>query len=126
VSSASSSAIGQSSESFSCSTSRIAAAEVIAFVIEAIQNTVSAVIADPVGAPADAQNAIGGLDCGCSRSPFPPIQRRRVFPGMAKKWGLGFMISTEVVPGGRNTGSRTWAGLGNTYFWIDPARGVAG
>ena len=45
---------------------------------------------------------------------------------MAKKWGLGFMISTEAVPGGRGPGSLAWAGLGNTYFWIDPARGVAG
>ena len=48
------------------------------------------------------------------------------FPGMVKKWGLGFMISTEAVPGGRSAGSLNWAGLGNTYFWIDPARGVAG
>ena len=48
------------------------------------------------------------------------------FPGMVKKWGLGFMISTEAVPGGRSAGSLAWAGLGNTYFWIDPAKGVAG
>jgi CubicO group peptidase (beta-lactamase class C family) len=35
------------------------------------------------------------------------------------------MISTAAVPGGRSAGSLAWAGLGNTYFWIDPARGVA-
>ena len=35
------------------------------------------------------------------------------------------MISTEGVPGGRGPGSLAWAGLGNTYFWIDPATGVA-
>jgi len=45
---------------------------------------------------------------------------------MVKKWGLGFMIATEAVPGGRDPGSLAWAGLGNTYFWIDPAKGVAG
>jgi CubicO group peptidase (beta-lactamase class C family) len=45
---------------------------------------------------------------------------------MAKKWGLGFMISTEAVPGGRSAGSLAWAGLGNTYYWIDPASGIAG
>jgi CubicO group peptidase (beta-lactamase class C family) len=45
---------------------------------------------------------------------------------MVKKWGLGFMINTEQVPGGRSAGSLTWAGLGNTYFWIDPARNIAG
>jgi CubicO group peptidase (beta-lactamase class C family) len=48
------------------------------------------------------------------------------FPGMVKKWGLGFMISTEQVPGGRSAGSLTWAGLANTYFWIDPRKKVAG
>jgi len=48
------------------------------------------------------------------------------FPGTVKKWGLGFMISTAQVPGGRSPGSLTWAGLGNTYFWIDPAKEIAG
>ncbi|HST76461.1 MAG TPA: serine hydrolase domain-containing protein [Acetobacteraceae bacterium] len=48
------------------------------------------------------------------------------FPGMVKKWGLGFMLSTEAVPSGRSANSLTWAGLGNTYFWIDPASDVAG
>ena len=45
---------------------------------------------------------------------------------MVKKWGPGFMISTAQVPGGRSPGSLAWAGLGNTYFWIDPAKSVAG
>jgi methyl acetate hydrolase len=48
------------------------------------------------------------------------------FPGMAKKWGLGFMISTEKAPSGRSAGSLAWAGLANTYFWIDPSKRVAG
>jgi CubicO group peptidase (beta-lactamase class C family) len=48
------------------------------------------------------------------------------FPGMVKKWSLGFMISTQPVPGGRSAGSLAWAGLGNTYFWIDPAKRIAG
>jgi CubicO group peptidase (beta-lactamase class C family) len=48
------------------------------------------------------------------------------FPGMVKKWGLGFMISTAAVPSRRAANSLTWAGLGNTYFWIDPASDVAG
>ena len=48
------------------------------------------------------------------------------FPGMAKKWGLAFMINTEAVRGRRGAGCLAWAGLGNTYFWIDPLEGVAG
>jgi CubicO group peptidase (beta-lactamase class C family) len=48
------------------------------------------------------------------------------FPGMVKKWGLGFMISTEGVPHRRAANSLCWAGLGNTYFWIDPASRMCG
>ena len=45
---------------------------------------------------------------------------------MVKKWGLGFMIPTEQVPGRRSAGSLAWVGLGNTYFWMDLDRGIAG
>ena len=48
------------------------------------------------------------------------------FPGMVKKWGLSFLINTADNPGGRKAGSLAWAGLNNTYFWIDPASGLAG
>ena len=48
------------------------------------------------------------------------------FPGMPKTWGLSFMINTERAPTGRSPGSLAWAGLANTYFWIDPAAGVGG
>jgi CubicO group peptidase (beta-lactamase class C family) len=49
-----------------------------------------------------------------------------LYPGMVKKWGLSFMINTGLTPEGRSPGSLAWAGLANTYFWIDPARDVAG
>ncbi len=48
------------------------------------------------------------------------------FPGMVQKWGLGFLINTERAPSGRSPGGLAWAGLGNTYYWIDPTRGIAG
>jgi methyl acetate hydrolase len=73
------------------------------------------------------QNAIGGLEVRLLETAVPAYSNNaEFFPGMAKKWGLGFMISTEAVPSGRDPGSLAWAGLGNTYFWIDPAKGVAG
>ena len=49
-----------------------------------------------------------------------------LYPDMAKKWGLSFLINTAKTPEGRSPGSLAWAGLANTYFWIDPARNVAG
>jgi methyl acetate hydrolase len=48
------------------------------------------------------------------------------FPGVPKTWGLSFMINEENAPTGRPAGSLSWAGLGNSYFWIDPKNGIAG
>ena len=42
------------------------------------------------------------------------------------KWGLGFLLTARHLPGKRSVGSLSWGGINNTYFWIDPARGVAG
>jgi CubicO group peptidase (beta-lactamase class C family) len=73
------------------------------------------------------QNAIGDLNVRLLATAVPAYSNdAEFFPGMVKKWGLGFMISTEAVPSGRGPDSLAWAGLGNTYFWIDPAKGIAG
>ncbi len=48
------------------------------------------------------------------------------FPDMVKKWGLSFMINTAQTLEGRGAGSLFWAGLANTYYWIDPSRDVTG
>jgi methyl acetate hydrolase len=49
-----------------------------------------------------------------------------LYPGMEKKWGLSFLINTAKTPEGRSPGSLAWAGLANTYYWIDPSRDVCG
>ena len=73
------------------------------------------------------QNHLGPLEVTRLLSVAPAATNdAEFFPGMVKKWGLGFMISTEPVPGRRSADSLTWAGLGNTYFWIDPARSEIG
>lgn len=48
------------------------------------------------------------------------------FPGMPKSWGLTFMINDQDAPTGRPAGQLAWAGLANTYFWIDRATGIGG
>jgi CubicO group peptidase (beta-lactamase class C family) len=48
------------------------------------------------------------------------------FPGAAIRWGLGYMLNLEPGPNGRSAGSVSWAGLFNSYYWLDPARRVAG
>ena len=73
------------------------------------------------------RNHMGALDVLPMKSADPSRSNDcELFPGMTKKWGLGFLINTEAVPGGRSAGSLAWAGLGNTYFWIDPTKRVAG
>jgi CubicO group peptidase (beta-lactamase class C family) len=73
------------------------------------------------------RNQIGELTVSTLRSGVPERSNdANLFPGMVQKWGLGFLINTEPGPAGRSAGSLAWAGLGNTYFWIDPARNVAG
>jgi methyl acetate hydrolase len=50
----------------------------------------------------------------------------KMFPGQDLKWGLSFLINTKEGPAGRSAGSLSWAGLANTYFWVDPTKQVAG
>ncbi len=74
-----------------------------------------------------AQNHIGDLTTS-GLTTYAPLLSNDFdpYPGMAKKWGLSFLINTETTPEGRSPGSLAWAGLGNTYYWIDPARGISG
>ena len=73
------------------------------------------------------QNHIGDLSMG-KMTTVAPMYTNDVdlYPDIVKKWGLCFLINTAKTPEGRSAGSLAWAGLANTYFWIDPARNVAG
>ena len=73
------------------------------------------------------QNHIGPLEVGAMKTAMPGLSRDvELFPGMSKKWGLSFLINTQPLPSGRAAGSLAWAGLANTYFWIDRSRQVCG
>ena len=74
-----------------------------------------------------AQNHIGPLEIGAMTSAIPALTNDvELFPGMSKKWGLSFLINTAQAPTGRSAGSLAWAGLANTYFWIDRDKRVCG
>lgn len=48
-------------------------------------------------------------------------------PGRARrKWGLGLLLNTLQEPRRRAPYSGAWAGLCNTYFWVDPTSGITG
>jgi methyl acetate hydrolase len=73
------------------------------------------------------QNHIGDLDCVGLQTAMPSLSyNANFFPGMPQKWGLSFLINTAQTPQGRSPGSLAWAGLANTFFWIDPTQRVTG
>jgi methyl acetate hydrolase len=69
-------------------------------------------------------NQIGNLTVDRLTS-FNPMLSADVelFPGVKKSWGLGFLINEEPVLRGRGVGSAGWAGIFNSYYWVDPANG---
>ncbi|HEX3575715.1 MAG TPA: serine hydrolase domain-containing protein [Rhodopila sp.] len=71
------------------------------------------------------RNAIGDLVCNPMKSAVPAASFDVEFlAGM--KWGLSFLINPQALPTGRSAGSLAWAGLANSFYWIDPARRVTG
>jgi len=84
-------------------------------------------ILKPETVAAMGQNQIGDLVVTKMISAAPPYTNDvDLYPGMVKKWGLSFLITTAKTPEGRSAGSLAWAGLANTYYWIDPVRDVTG
>jgi CubicO group peptidase (beta-lactamase class C family) len=72
-------------------------------------------------------NSMGDLCVQPMRTAIPAMTNDADFyPGIDKKWGLSFLLTTHDVPGARRAGSLTWAGLHNTYYWIDPTSGIGG
>lgn len=73
------------------------------------------------------QNSMGDINVTKLPTAAPALSNDvDLYPEMAKKWGLSFLINTAKTAEGRSAGSLAWAGLANTYFWIDPSRDVAG
>lgn len=74
------------------------------------------------------QNHIGDLTVPALKTAVPDrsFDWDLLVDGGRDKWGLGFLIATAPQPGKRSPGSLSWGGINNTYFWVDPARGVAG
>lgn len=72
------------------------------------------------------QNHIGAVSVPALKSALPRSADFTFIADGRDKWGLGFLITVDQVPGKRSPGSLSWGGINNTFFWIDPARGIAG
>jgi len=69
------------------------------------------------------RNAIGDIAVPPFVSDNPAMAlSAELFPGQIARWGLSFVINTEDIPGCRAADSLAWAGVHNTFFWIDPRR----
>src|SRR6476469_9515377 len=72
------------------------------------------------------QNHIGAVSVPALKSALPRSADFTFIADGRDKWGLGFLITVDQVAGKRSPGSLSWGGINNTFFWIDPARGIGG
>jgi len=72
-------------------------------------------------------NNMGGLRVQVLKTVMPTLSHdAEFFPGMQKSWGLAFQRNEAKAPTGLPAGSLMWAGLANTFYWIDPSSGIGG
>jgi methyl acetate hydrolase len=73
------------------------------------------------------QNHIGAVGVPAQKTALPDRSDDFSFIADGRdKWGLGFLITADAVPGKRSAGSLSWGGINNTYYWLDPTRGITG
>jgi methyl acetate hydrolase len=72
------------------------------------------------------QNAMGALRVPALKTALPRSADFTFIADGRDQWGLGFLITADQVPGKRSPGSLSWGGINNTYFWVDPSRGLSG
>jgi len=86
-----------------------------------------AVILQPKTVDMMATIQTGDLSAGKLKTARPTVSSDVDFhPGFKDGFGFGFLINSKAYDGARSAGSLAWAGIWNTYFWIDPHKGVAG
>ena len=72
-------------------------------------------------------NQIGALDVPTFKTANPQLFNDLPMPAdNPQKWSLAFLVNTKPMPTGRPAGSLMWAGICNSYYWIDPTTGIGG
>ena len=71
------------------------------------------------------QNQLGDLELRLFTSVMPQLVKvGAVLPGNLDKFGLGFALNSKPVEKGRGANTLSWAGVYNTFFWIDREKKV--
>ena len=73
------------------------------------------------------QNHIGSIQLPEMMKSVEPELSNDV-PGLPvpQNWGLGFHLMQVDLPGMRSRGTADWAGIFNSYYWIDRNKGIGG
>ena len=62
------------------------------------------------------KNAIGNVSVPALETALPRSEDFTFINDGRDKWGLGFLITVDQVPGKRSPGSLSWGGINNTYL----------
>jgi methyl acetate hydrolase len=72
------------------------------------------------------RNQIGELTLRPLESLNPSfIVSNVVLPGSPDVFGFGVALNTKALPAGRGAGTMSWAGVFNTFFWVDREKGLS-
>jgi methyl acetate hydrolase len=70
-------------------------------------------------------NQIGPVNVHKMKTTDPSVSADvDMHPGAADKYTFGFLLNPTAYQGGRSAGSLAWAGVENTFYWIDPRREI--
>jgi methyl acetate hydrolase len=70
-------------------------------------------------------NQVGNLAAGRLQSNRADVSSAVDFhPGATDKFTLGFLMNPQAYSKGRSAGSLAWAGIQNTFYWIDPKKSL--
>lgn len=71
-------------------------------------------------------NHMGNCRVTLLKAAIPLTNDAEFFPGASKTWSLAFQVNLDPVFTGRPAGGLMWAGLANSFYWIDPVNGLGG
>lgn len=60
------------------------------------------------------------------KSQMPMLSNDIASLPVPQSWGLGFHLTLANLPGMRSAGTADWAGVFNSYYWIDRKKGIGG
>lgn len=70
-------------------------------------------------------NQTGNSQAGKLKSFRPTLSSDvDLHPGASDRYTYGFLLNQTAYEGGRSAGSLAWAGIDNTFYWIDPRKGI--